>query len=203
MRTKIEHRGCGCMCNIVRKWMMRIASADGSVYGWVCEHWMWWMWCGPELDDFISRLDLEDITTFCLFYSFLFGEWLLYNVVLGSSVQQCKSALSIHMLPPPEPPSHSPPHSSPLCCHRAQVWAPCIIQHLLTSIYFTPVIYMFQCCSFNSSHPLLPSLCPQVYPLLTSLLLPWKEVHWYCFLDTIYIHYYTIFVFVFDLLHSV
>ena len=167
---------------------MRIASTDGSVYGWVCEHWMWWMWCGPELDDFISRLDLEDTTTFCLFYSFLFGEWLLYNVVLGSSVQQCKSALSIHMSPPPEPPSHSPPHSSPLCCHRAQVWSPYVIQHLLTSIYFTPVIYTFQCCSFKSSNPLLPPLCPKVYPLLTSLLLPWKQVHWYHFLDTIYIH---------------
>ena len=71
--------------------------------------------------------------------------------------------------------------------HRFELPVLYSIFSLVSSLHM--VIYMFQCCSLNSSHPLpSPSLCPQVYPLLTSLLLPCKQVHQYSFLDTIYIH---------------
>ena len=37
---------------------------------------------------------------------------MLYNVVLVFAVQQCKSAISIHISSPSEPPSHPPSHPS-------------------------------------------------------------------------------------------
>ena len=39
-----------------------------------------------------------------LFIYFLIGEKLLYNVVRISAIQQCKSAIIIHILPPSSPP---------------------------------------------------------------------------------------------------
>ena len=105
----------------------------------------------------------------------------------------CVNQLEVYICPLlSEPLSHSPPHSSPLCCHRAQVWAPCVIQHLLTSIYFTyGNIYVSMLLSQFIPPPYLPTLGPQVCPLLTSLLLPCKQVHQYHFLDTIYIYIHT------------
>jgi len=38
---------------------------------------------------------------------------------------------------PLEPPSHLPPHRTPLGCHRAPRWAPCITQQFSISYYFT------------------------------------------------------------------
>ena len=47
---------------------------------------------------------------------------MLYNVVLVSATQQHESALSIYIcILPLEPPSHSPPHPTPLGCHRVLV----------------------------------------------------------------------------------
>ena len=39
-----------------------------------------------------------------LTYLFLIGEKLLYNVVRISAIQQCKSAIIIHIWPPSSPP---------------------------------------------------------------------------------------------------
>ena len=59
---------------------------------------------------------------------FLIEGQLLYNVVLVSAIQQCVSAVSIHIsplawasLPPLPPPTH-------LGHHRAPSWVPCTIQ---------------------------------------------------------------------------
>ena len=49
------------------------------------------------------------------FLIFLIGGYLLYSVVLVSAIQQCESAVSIHIYPlPPEP-----PYPTPLGLHRA------------------------------------------------------------------------------------
>ena len=53
---------------------------------------------------------------------FLTGGKLLYNVVLVSATQQRESAINTHM----SPVVHSPPHPTPLGCHRALGWAPCV-----------------------------------------------------------------------------
>ena len=49
-----------------------------------------------------------------------------------------------------------PSHPTPLGCHRALSWAPCVIQQLPTSYM---VVYIHQRCSLNSSCHLLPLLC--------------------------------------------
>ena len=79
-------------------------------------------------------------------------------------LQQCESAISICINPLSfKPPSH--PHPTPLGCHRAPGWAPCAIQQLPTRclFYIWQYIYVYICqyYSLNSSHPFLPSLCPQ------------------------------------------
>ena len=62
---------------------------------------------------------------------------------------------------PLEPPSHLPPHPSPLGCHRAPVWTPCITQWSPTGYVLHKVMHMFQCYSLHTSHPFLPPLCSQ------------------------------------------
>ena len=52
-----------------------------------------------------------------------------------------------------------PSHPTPLGCHRALSWAPCVTQQLPTSYM---VVYIHQSCSLNSSchlHPLLCQVC--------------------------------------------
>ena len=55
---------------------------------------------------------------------------------------------------------HLPPHLSPLGYHRAPDLSP--LQHTASFDWLT---YMFQFCSLNVPHPLLPLLCPQVCSL--------------------------------------
>ena len=56
-------------------------------------------------------------------------------------------------LPPPTP-------STPPGCHRALGWAPLSYSKFPLAILHM-VVYMFPCHSHNSSHPLLPTLCPK------------------------------------------
>ena len=62
-----------------------------------------------------------------------------------------------------EPLSHFSPHPTPLGCHRALCWSPCVTQQIPTGHLF----YIWQCICFhatlNSSHPLLLLLCLYVY----------------------------------------
>ena len=65
----------------------------------------------------------------------------------------------------PEALAHFPPHSTPPRCHRALALG--ALHHTLNSHWFSifhMVIYMFQCYSLKSSHPLLP-LSPEVCSL--------------------------------------
>ena len=59
---------------------------------------------------------------------------MLCSVVLVSAIHQHESATGPL---PHEPPSHLPPHHTPLVCHRALGGAPCITQHILMATYFT------------------------------------------------------------------
>ena len=63
---------------------------------------------------------------------------------------------------PLKPPSHLPPHSTPLGHHRAPGWAPCIIRQLPTGCLF----YIRYCICFhaalNSCRTLLTQLCLQL-----------------------------------------
>ena len=56
--------------------------------------------------------------------------------MLISAVQNCESAISIHIPIPREPPSHAPSCPTPLGCHRAHGWVPCVIWQLPTSCLF-------------------------------------------------------------------
>ena len=57
----------------------------------------------------------------------------------------------------------SPAQPTPLGCHRAPGWAPCVIQRLPTSCLFHVVVCMFQCYFLNLSHLLFILLCPVLY----------------------------------------
>ena len=64
---------------------------------------------------------------------------------------------------PPKPPSHFPPHPTPLGCHRAPDWSSLHHAANFHVLYILQmVIYTFPCYSSNSSHHFLPPLCPQV-----------------------------------------
>ena len=77
---------------------------------------------------------------------------------------------------PLETPSHLCPLPTPSHCHRALASQ----HHTLNSHWLSilhMVIYMFQCYSLKSSHPLLPLLCPKVCSLCLCLLCcPWSLV---------------------------
>ena len=82
---------------------------------------------------------------FVLFLSFLKNfNWRIIAlqccVGFCNTIQQHESAISIHISPPSctSPPS-LPLHPTPLGCHRALGWAPCVIQQLPPAFYFTYV----------------------------------------------------------------
>ena len=71
---------------------------------------------------------------------------------------------------PLEPPSHLPPHLTPLGCHRAPGLS--FLDHTTNSHWLSilhMVMYMFQCYSLNLSLLLLPTLCSQVSSLCLHL----------------------------------
>ena len=111
------------------------------------------------------------------FISFFIGVWLVYNVVLVSTLQcseSCKDTYipSLFNHPPTsQTPSHPPPCPTPLGHHRALSWIPWAIHQLPTSyhISYTAVyIYMSVLLSqFVSSSPSL--LCPHTHSLCLCL----------------------------------
>ena len=85
---------------------------------------------------------------------------------------------------PREPPSHFPPHPTPLWCsslhHTANFYQLYILQM---------VIYTFPCYSSNSSHHFLPQLCPQVCSqCLCFHCCPTNRLISTIFLESIYMH---------------
>jgi len=87
---------------------------------------------------------------------------------------------------PLETPPHLPPLPTPSCCHRALA-SPhhALNSHWLSILHM--VIYMFQCYSLKTSHPLLPLLCPEVCSSCLCLLCcPACRIVSTIFLDYIY-----------------
>ena len=88
---------------------------------------------------FMTLETFHGFSQFCLLdlmlsFFFLIGGWLLYHIVLVSAIHQHESVKGVHMSPPMW--TYLPPYPTPLDCHRALRWVPCIIQQILT-IYFT------------------------------------------------------------------
>ena len=87
---------------------------------------------------------------------FLIGGWLLYNIVLASAIQQCESAVSLHIYPPSW--TYPLSYPVPLGCHRVPRSTPCVKQQL-------PISYLFclwWCVWFSvtlSIHPTLSFPC--------------------------------------------
>ena len=107
---------------------------------------------------------------------------MLYNILLVSAIDQHESAIGVHIYPLSlELPFHLPPHLTYLGCYRALDMSS--LHHTAIStgyVILHMVMYMFQCYSLNSSHPLLPCLCPQVYFLcLHHHCCPADKIHQY------------------------
>ena len=112
-------------------------------------------------------------------------------------------------VPNPEPPSHLPPHTIPLGHPSAP--APSILYHASNLNWWFisyMILYMFQCHSPKSSHPLplpLPlTQSPKLFYTSVSLLL--SRIQGYCYHLSkfhIYVLVYCIGVFLSGLLHSV
>ena len=105
----------------------------------------------------------------------------------------------VYMCPPILNPSRLPPHSIPLGCPRALALSALLhASNLHWSSILRMVIYMFQCCSLKSSHPRLLPHSPKVCSLYLCLFccLVYRVIVT-VFLNSIYMHYYMIFVFFF------
>ena len=111
---------------------------------------------------------------------------MLYSIVLVSAIPQHESSIGIPM----SPPSHLPPHPTPLGCHRAPDLSS--LHHTANSHWLSVlhmVTYMFQCYSLYSSHPLLPTLCSQIRFLYLHLhCCPANRLISTIFLESIYMY---------------
>ena len=112
--------------------------------------------------------------------------------------------VDIHPLPF-KTPSHLPLHPTPLGCHRAPGLGSLHHTgnfHQLSVLHM--VMYMFQCYSLNSSHPLLLQLSSQVLPLHLCICFCSSNIHQYHFTRFhVYAFIYYIYFSLSDLLHSV
>ena len=104
---------------------------------------------------------------------------------------------------PLKPPSYYPPQPTPLDCHRPPVlgslWHTANF-YWLSTLYM--VISMFQFYFLKSSHLLSPPLCPKVYSLSASPLLPCRWFIGINLLDFIYIYTY-IYIYMYVLVYNI
>ena len=101
--------------------------------------------------------------SYFLKYKFVYFNWRLINLqyCIAFAIHQHESATGIHTrVPHPEPPSLLPPCTIPL--GRLSAPAPSIQYHAsnLAWRFIDMIVYMFQCHSPKSSHP-LPLPLPQ------------------------------------------
>ena len=100
-------------------------------------------------------------------------------------------------VPRPEPPSHLPPHTIPLGHPSAP--APSILYHAsnLDWRFISHIIYMFQCHSPKSSHLSLSHRVQKTVLYMCLFCCLAYRVIVTIFLNSIYMHYYTVSVFFF------
>ena len=137
---------------------------------------------------------------------FIYFNWRLITLqyCIGFAINQHESATGVHV-PPPEPPSHLPPHTIPLGHPSAP--ARSILYHasnLDWPFVSYMILYMFQCYSPKSSHPLLLPQSPKDCSIHLCLFcyLTYRVII-IIFLNSIYMLVYCFGVFLSGLLHSV
>ena len=123
---------------------------------------------------------------------------MLYRILLFSVKPQHESSVGLHIFPL-EVPSHLPPHPFPLgCCRSPALGAVLHVLNLYRSSTLHMEIYMFQCYSLKSSHPHLLPQSPKVCSLYLRLLCCLAcRIIGTIFLNSIYMHKYTVFAFLF------
>ena len=97
------------------------------------------------------------------FFKFIYFNWRLITLqyCMGSATHQHESTTEVHVFPILNPPSHLPPHTIPLG-HPSAI-APSILypaSNLDWWFISYMILYMFQCHSPKSSHPLPLSQSP-------------------------------------------
>ena len=134
-------------------------------------------------------------------YKFIYFNWRLITLqyCIGFAIHWHELAMGIHVCPHPEPPSHLLPQPIPLGHPSAP--APSILYHASNVDWWFishMILYMFQCHFPKSSHPRpLPQspkdcsthlclFCCLAYRVIITI-----------FLNSIYMHYYTVLVFFF------
>ena len=80
---------------------------------------------------------------------------MLYNDVLVSAIQQCESAIDIHMPPPSRTSLPPQPSAQPSRLSRVLVCTPCAIQHFPLATNFT-YGNLYVSVLLNLSHPFPP-----------------------------------------------
>ena len=125
--------------------------------------------------------------------------FLLYNKV---------NQLDVYIFPfPLGPPFHHTPQPTSLGHHRAQSWAPCAIRQVPIAVYFTHGSVYMSIPISQFIPPSLPPPCPHVHSLCLHLYsCPANRFICTIFEVSTYMHWYTIFVFLFltyFTLHSV
>ena len=124
-------------------------------------------------------------TSFLKFY-FLIGRKLLYSVVLVSAVQQCKSAMIIHISLPSwtSLPSHGPTLQVITVC---QVGLPVLCSNFSPAVCFTHgSVYRLMLLSPFAPLFLSPTMSASLFSLSVSPFLPCKQVHHTIFLNSTY-----------------
>ena len=107
---------------------------------------------------------------------------------MGFAIYQHESATGICVSSPPEPPSHLPPHPIPLGYPGAPALGALLhAVNLHWSSVLPMAMYVSQCFSLRSSHPLLLPLSPKVCSLHLCLLCsPACRIVSTIFLDSLY-----------------
>ena len=105
---------------------------------------------------------------------------MLYNIVLVSAIQQCESAISIHVSLPLEHPLH-PHHILPLSVvteHQVELTA--LYSHFQLAIFFTYASMYVSTLLFQFvPHSPSPTVSTSLFSMSASPLLPCKQVHLY------------------------
>ena len=93
----------------------------------------------------------------------------------------CHTAIWIYTCPLPfEPPSHLPPHTNPLGCHRASDLSSKLhAANFLRLSILHMMMHAFQCCSLNLPHSPFSAVSASQLFMPLSLSLPCKQVHQY------------------------
>ena len=186
------------------------------IYSWLSRH-MWnrglggpavtlhmtFQWCGGLAPQPLYCLGINCIIQliFVFFLKFINFSWRLITLQYCSGF--CHTSIWTNhgytCVPHPEPPSHIPPHPIPLGHPSASALS--TLSHALNLDWWSishMIIYMFHCYSLKSSHPYLLPQSPKDCSIHLCLFCCLTcRVIITIFLNSIYMHWYTVLVFFF------